>query len=264
MNFSAKQSDLMQLGKYLMLGGTFPYCPLQIKIGNDSEPMLTSYQTTENSSIFRFCRVGKSFFNSIQNEPATVHVNIQKLMRTISGEGADDVIGISLVEDNKLKIECPRTTFYLNTVQTSPGFRDKMTFALKGGIIQMKDRPEIKIRNKISMGLKTFKKMVAYSSAVETELFTFTLTKADGFNVRVGSLEKNAEYANYKPVVTIDQHNSDVNSSVSLGMKELVSTLTSDVVIYLETGMPTVVTESSHHLKFGTMIAPYQRPEEDE
>ena len=246
----------------LMLKDTFPYCPLTIK-SDKSGPSLVSYQETESKHIFRYARFFKDYFKSLKagDKEETIHINAQKIHKVVSREEPEAVIRMYTDGDEKLMLSTPRADVTLHLLEATVGTCTGLPFSInKDGLVEFKTAGPLE--NIISITPKDLKRIVSYSSDLDTDKYQFILSDKKEVTIKVGDLEIGAEKAIYQPIYTVKKYVSPVNSTISLAMKEMSETFTCDIDVQCKTGMPMFFSEKSHKHRYGVLVAPYVEPEE--
>jgi len=256
MEFTIIQKELNEILNYSMLGGTFSFCPFEVK-KYENGTALRSLQSNENNTVFKYARFNKDYFKSLSSEEETIYLNAEKLQKIIQREDADAIIHAHTEGDEKFVVEGARSKTTLNLIENIAGARSKLPFKIdKDGMVTF---PKIAgaLENKVTMGTKSFKTIVEYAGILETGKYKFQIDQNKKFVVRIGELEKHKEFTVYEPQATIDRYKSPVTCVISLAMKEMAHTFLNDISVQMTTGQPAFFSEESHKHKFGVVVSPY-------
>jgi len=264
MKFEIKNKKLQDLLNYLKTDSLFPTCILTTK-----DKKLYSSQTEAYGYAFRFALFDTKFFKSITDENDSVKIDVEKTLKIIKTIDPEEDLTVqypSPTSKNKLNIKGTIDDNNI-TVQTIEEGETKegLIFKMEKGIPILKadtDNP-VKLDNKITMSLQSFKATAEKATAYGTEFFSFIVDKKKNFIVRVGDLHDVSDFDNYKPKEATLQTKEEIEAIYTKGINEIAKTVTSEKVeLNIKSNCPVWISSVDKDYRLGYLLPPYQ-PEED-
>ena len=264
MKFEIKNKKLQDLLNYLKTDTLFPTCILTTK-----DKKLYSSQTEAYGYAFRFALFDTSFFKSITDENDSVKIDVEKTLKIIKTIDPEEDLIIqypSPTSKNKLNIKgtIDDNNITVQTIEEGEA-KEGLIFKMEKGIPILKaetDNP-VKLDNKITLSLQSFKAIAEKATAYGTEFFSFIVDKKKNVVVRVGDLHDVSDFDNYKPKDATVQTNEEIEAVYTKGINEIAKTLTADKVeLSIKSSCPVWISSVDKDYRLGYLLPPYVQEEE--
>jgi len=266
MKFEIENKKLQDLLNYLKVDTLFPTCILSTK-----DKKLYSSQTEAYGYAFRFALFDEGFFKSISDDKDSVKIDVEKTLKIIKNIDPEELLKVqypSPTSKNKLNIKGKNDDINITVQAIEEGeAKEGLIFKMEKNIPILKaetDNP-VKLDNKITMNLQSFKAVADRAVSLGTEFYSFVVDTKKNFEVRVGDLHDVSDFDVYKPKGTKVMTKGKIEAIYTKGINEISKTLTSETIdLNIKTNCPIWISSIDKNYRLGFLLPPYTPEEETE